>query len=293
MKSSLKIQYLICISIIVCCNQRNSIAQGVGNHITMSLQNCTQLSGDSIRFDLYVVSDGAVTSDLRLNSIQYGINFNTGILQSGATITTSYVNGSTDTILKDTSFAFPPSNFPGHIRIVECSYTGNNTGITMVIGHQYRVGTFILACSANWVNFSSPNFALQGAIQQCKTVCAADAWISDTCWGTAFYITGTTDSLRSLSAPCSLTLLSTNDLAAQSTISIYPNLIHGEGSIHIALQKNLSSGRVYIFNTLGEKVYDEAINGKEKTINCKLFQGFYFVQVRDGERQYTQKLVVQ
>ena len=295
MKSLIKIQYLILLSIIIICSdQFNSLAQGTGNHVTMILKNCTQIDPATLQFELYVVSDGASTSDLRLNAVQYGVNFNTGILPSGATISISYLNGTTDTIYPSggTSFSFPNSNFLGHIRIVQCP-SGVNSGKTMVIGHEYRIGVFQLSCSMSWVSSSNPNFSLQDSIALCKTVCATDAYIDTTCWGTIFYINGTTDSLRSVRTDsCNLILNSVNELT-QSGISIYPNLIDGEGSVHISLQKNISDGRVYIFNALGQKVFENAFNGREKTVNCKLPAGVYFLQVRDGESQYAQKLVVQ
>src|SRR5689334_7057077 len=73
-------------------------AQGSGNHFSMSMNNLLLKAPNVVQFDLYVVSDGADTSDLRANSFQYGINFNTGILKPGATIKVSYVKGSSDFI---------------------------------------------------------------------------------------------------------------------------------------------------------------------------------------------------
>src|SRR5436190_1361001 len=86
-----------------------SYGQGTGNHLTMSLRNCVQIKPDTIQFDLDVVSDGASTSDLRANSFQYGVNFNTGILQPGATVKASYVPLSSDFIPPLGGFSFPGS----------------------------------------------------------------------------------------------------------------------------------------------------------------------------------------
>src|SRR5438105_563154 len=73
----------------------NTFSQGSGNHITMYLQNCSQTSPTSLQFDLYAVSDGAVSSDLSANAFQYGVNFNTAILNGGAA-TAKYVFGTSD-----------------------------------------------------------------------------------------------------------------------------------------------------------------------------------------------------
>jgi len=288
MKPTIKIQYILCISILIC---RSAFSQGTGNHITMFLQNCVQTSANTMEFDLMAMSDGATSSDLRANAFQYGINFNSVII-NGGTITCSYIPATTD-FPQLNGFNFPSSPFADHIRIIQEVYSQSNTGITMTVGHAYRVGRFRLTNTASWTPFSSPNFSLQATVAQCKTVCAGLTWRDSSTCPDAFYVTGTFNSQRALSVGCSLILLAPNELSAQSGISIYPNLIAGEGSIHISLQKNLSNGEVYILNALGEKVYEAVFNGKEKTINCKLSSGFYFVQVRDGEKQYAQKLVVQ
>src|SRR4029078_3515361 len=73
-------------------------AQGTGNHLTMYIDNCIQTAPNKIRFDMYAVSDGAANNDLRANAFQFGVNFNTAILQAGATITPSFVNGTSDFI---------------------------------------------------------------------------------------------------------------------------------------------------------------------------------------------------
>src|SRR5438477_5636351 len=68
---------LVCVGI---CNHGN--AQGTGNHVTMSLENCTQPTANTMEFDVLIMSDGASNSDLRVNPTQFGINYNSGILQS-------------------------------------------------------------------------------------------------------------------------------------------------------------------------------------------------------------------
>jgi len=187
------------------------------NHLTMSLQNCSQPTCNSIQFDLYVVSDGSSTSDLRANSFQYGINFNTTILQSGATITTSYVSGSSDFIPPLNGFSFPSSGSPDHIRIIENPYTGSNTGTTMTVGHQYKVGTFVLTSSSKWTANSNPSFALQASIATGKTVSAAAVWVGSAATPITISTTGTGNNQRSLAISCSITLNPCNLSASASS----------------------------------------------------------------------------
>src|SRR5207248_11212193 len=106
------------------------------------LQNCSNPTCNTIEFDLYVKSDGSPTSDLRANAFQYGVNFNTGILQPAATVTPSYLSGTSAFIPPLGGFNFPASGSTDHIRIVEDPYTGSNTGSTMVVGQLYKVGRF-------------------------------------------------------------------------------------------------------------------------------------------------------
>ncbi len=78
---------------------------------------------------------------------------------------------------------------------------------------------------------------------------------------------------------------------SQSELIIYPNPITGHFTI--SLSKSLVNAELTIFNLIGEKVYSETFSGKEKTVNAKLKEGIYFVQVRDGEGQWTEKVVVE
>src|SRR2546428_9320122 len=101
MKTFTKVYLAICLCIFQWAVSNQAQAQCVtshtGNHLSMTMENCVQSTSKIIEFDLYVSSDGTSTSDLRMNAASYGINFNTGILPSGATINPVYV-GNTDPI---------------------------------------------------------------------------------------------------------------------------------------------------------------------------------------------------
>src|ERR1041385_1130009 len=71
---------------LFCFGISNTVfAQGVGDHVTMSLRNATA-TANTITFDLYITSDGASNSDIRPSALSYGVNFNSSIIPSGATI---------------------------------------------------------------------------------------------------------------------------------------------------------------------------------------------------------------
>src|SRR5689334_8864481 len=83
-------------------------SQGVGNHLTISMENCAQ-TANTITFDIFIVSDGAAGSDLRLNSAQFGINYDSCFIPSGGTLNLSYIASSSDFIPVLNTFSFPVS----------------------------------------------------------------------------------------------------------------------------------------------------------------------------------------
>jgi N-acetylneuraminic acid mutarotase len=52
-------------------------------------------------------------------------------------------------------------------------------------------------------------------------------------------------------------------------------------------------GELQIFNPLGTSVYQTTLNSKHQTLNPHLPAGIYFVRVTDGEKVFTQKLVME
>src|ERR1041385_7455170 len=109
-----KLYSLICL--LICFAMFNNSTMGAGNHLTMSLQNCSQ-TANTIQFDLYAVSDGSPNSIVSANAFQIGLNFNNAILQNGATLKASYVKGTSQ--FKNATFNFPVASASNHVRIVQ------------------------------------------------------------------------------------------------------------------------------------------------------------------------------
>lgn len=288
------IKFYLFISIIFLSGKIYS--QGTGNHITMYLKNCTLYAPNEIRFDLFVVSDGASTSDLRANSFQWGVNFNTAILPIGATFTMSYVASSSQMPQLNNSFSYPISSFPEHIRITQSPLT-TNTGITLVVGQEYRWGTFRMVSSSPFVKNTSPDFSLQDASAGGKTVCAAVVWIGTTPSSTSIYEPGTGDGRRSVAVSCSLLITSVQDIFDNKNdqLKIFPNPIKNQFTIYNIPSGGSSLTTISIFDTIGKKIYTESlpVNRKEETINFNTVSGIYFVQLTNGEKQITRKLIVE
>ena len=147
----LKFYSSILFVVILILNYSKGFTQGTGNHFTMSLENCSYPAANIIQFDLMIVSDGASTSDMRLTSVAYGVNFDTCILQSGATFATTVVSYGDSIFYPGFALSFPTSSFPNHIRITGNAYTGQNycgtvntsgTAVNWGSGSSFPTGSF-------------------------------------------------------------------------------------------------------------------------------------------------------
>jgi len=79
-------------------------------------------------------------------------------------------------------------------------------------------------------------------------------------------------------------------LPLNTGIMVSPNPSHD--IINISLQKSIRHGEISFLNQIGQKVYSEPFDGANKSIHFNLKAGVYFVQVRDNEGQYSQKIIV-
>ena len=82
-----------------------------------------------------------------------------------------------------------------------------------------------------------------------------------------------------------------NEPVQGNSFEIFPNPV--QGNFTIQLNSQVTDVRVEIYNAFGEKVYfSEAVN-MEQTINNEFASGIYFIKISDGERQVTEKIIVQ
>jgi hypothetical protein len=72
----------------------------------------------------------------------------------------------------------------------------------------------------------------------------------------------------------------------KTPISLFPNPNRGDFCLNFI-------GHLQIFNTLGTSVYQTTLTSKHQTLTPHLPAGIYFVRIKDGEKVYTQKLVIE
>ncbi len=79
----------------------------------------------------------------------------------------------------------------------------------------------------------------------------------------------------------------------QPAFSIYPNPAKGE--LTVSFSEELKNAKAEIYNIFGVKVIEENIsNTYQRVINLKnISPGIYFVNVYDGNRHYTKKLIIE
>jgi hypothetical protein len=72
-----------------------------------------------------------------------------------------------------------------------------------------------------------------------------------------------------------------------NSFSILPNPAHDNFKVSVA-------GELEVYNSFGEKVYQQTVNRKQETINCQdLKAGVYFAKVYDGQKMLLQKLLIE
>jgi len=82
-----------------------------------------------------------------------------------------------------------------------------------------------------------------------------------------------------------------NDNSIDKHIQIYPNPSTGKFNIEI---EKTDDGVIEIYNVMGENVYSEKIlNRKSLLLNLDVPNGIYFVKIYDGEKIYSEKIVIQ
>jgi alpha-tubulin suppressor-like RCC1 family protein len=84
-----------------------------------------------------------------------------------------------------------------------------------------------------------------------------------------------------------------NELLSTNTFSIHPNPAHYSFTVSLNKKPGIRNDELKIFDMTGREVYQQEISTQLSTVNCQLSEGVYFVKVSNGEKTYTQKLVIQ
>lgn len=97
----------------------------------------------------------------------------------------------------------------------------------------------------------------------------------------------------SITANCSTTNIS--DIKNNNGISLYPNPSNGKFAIHIDGKHNILVN-TEVYSVLGEKIYSITNNMQKELLDIDISnfpQGMYFINIKYGENNYTEKIVIQ
>jgi hypothetical protein len=89
-----------------------------------------------------------------------------------------------------------------------------------------------------------------------------------------------------------LCFLNTSEIEQHNTIYLFPNPTTSTFTITLPNQSSLNS-QLKIYDVAGRLAYTTTLHTKHQTLNPGLSAGIYFVRVSDGEKVFTEKLVVQ
>ncbi|MEZ5046005.1 MAG: T9SS type A sorting domain-containing protein [Chitinophagaceae bacterium] len=141
---------------------------GQANSYTVTLNNITQTSNETLEFDVWIHWTG--TNTAYLTFFEGGINFNYAGLANGGTLSASFVNGSADPALpidqQTVSANIDPTSlqyriYPSIITSADITIPLNSTGI--------RLGTFKITNTVPFAIGSMPNFVWNNAAPTATT----------------------------------------------------------------------------------------------------------------------------
>ncbi|MCF8358195.1 MAG: T9SS type A sorting domain-containing protein [Prolixibacteraceae bacterium] len=82
-----------------------------------------------------------------------------------------------------------------------------------------------------------------------------------------------------------------NIIGEEPMMAVFPN--PNSGQFNIKLNNFNGETRLIMFNTMGQKVYDETVNEKQITVGLPhIKQGLYFIKAINNNKQYDQKIVI-
>jgi len=152
------------------------------DHLVMSLQNATSTT-NTIEFDVTIMNDG--TSAVNLGGYQFGINFNSAILNGGTPAGSSYtyIAGTRDPIFSGlTGVSVLYNN--NQLKAVSTTVPSVNA-VPLVIGVAYTLGRFRFTNTVNWLAGSVPNLQFQLVSATGKTQIVAIGFINGSNLSTA------------------------------------------------------------------------------------------------------------
>jgi hypothetical protein len=82
-------------------------------------------------------------------------------------------------------------------------------------------------------------------------------------------------------------------LSKSFSMGIYPNPAHNTFAISFNGLSSKVDGHLTIYDVMGRAVHAQIISQKSEIINTRLSPGIYFIKVRAGEKEFTEKLVVE
>lgn len=144
----------------------NSLTGKASDHVTLSLENATSTL-NTIEFDVTIINDG--TTSLNLRGYQFGINFNTSIMNGATLDTFKYLTGTRDAVFNGLS-----NNTAGFANLQlrnSSNPVANSSSVILPIGTTYSLGRFKFTNTVNWLIPSTPNLQFQLAAQTGKFHC--------------------------------------------------------------------------------------------------------------------------
>jgi hypothetical protein len=195
-------------------------------------------------------------------------------------------------------------DFPGPVS--DGYRSGNSMSLVNDGGYIITDFTHITAHSGAeyYMNLNKTDFNGQSGCNETTTTVNASP-VAITASGTATVVTSPVTTVTASSVNLGAqsisiyTVCSTTSIAEtrlENHITVSPNPISPDGSITIFLNEDWKNADLTIFNITGQPLYAEKVNGKGKIVldalKDKLSAGLYFVRVVQGEKTWTNKIVL-
>ena len=308
---------------LICLSMTSAIFQAQAqSHITCNVKNCSSASDNTLEFDLYIVNDGL--NGLKLNSLSYGVDINSGILvDEEDTLTWMSTGGSELPVAIVNTFSFSYSVSLMQLKFTTSAFAVNaSTAPLLPLNIPLKVGHFLITnINHSWVHGSATDFHLNTTTGAGYSNTGAVVYIGDGSIATSL----NTSITRAVGVECSI-LLNGKASSISHTVNIPPVLFLVDNAIdedkkgtydrdsHFIVYPNPTSGpftielrypatrdeiaTVEILNAIGQTIAHEETTASDgrliKAISLKAAPaGVYTVQVRLDGKTFQSKLVYQ